>query len=277
MSGSPPSVDVITGLLFLAPPCKPMPTNVLRLAIQSQTFLSGFVETRLSPSFRVDGVKAFHESISANHLKGHAVVCDVGGGKHPTIDPAKKLSLSLKVVGLDIDRHELANAPTGAYDDVICADICAYRGDENFDLVISNSVLEHVKSGADAMRGIASLLKPGGRAVLLVPCRKALYARVNVLLPERWKRRLLYAILPGAKTHCGFPAYYDHCTPGEMSRIAERVSLRTVEVKAFYHSPYYSFFFPLYLARLLWTSLHKWLAGDEAAENFILILEKQGD
>ncbi len=253
-----------------------MHTNILRLVIQSQAFLSSLVETWLSPSFHADGVNAFRESVSA-HLRDCAVVCDVGGGKHPAIDRSQHLSLSLKVVGLDIDRDELANAPIGAYDDVICADICAYRGGENCDLVISNSVLEHVKDSAAAMRGIASLLKPGGRAVLLVPCRKALYARVNMLLPERWKRRLLCTILPGAKTHCGFPAYYDHCTPGEMSLIAESVNLKPVELKAFYHSPYYSFFFPLYLARLLWTSLHKWLAGDEAAENFILVLEKQGN
>jgi ubiquinone/menaquinone biosynthesis C-methylase UbiE len=42
-------------------------------------------------------------------------------------------------------------------------------GDENFDLVLCNHVLEHVRDDIAAMKEIRRVLKPGGQAILQVP------------------------------------------------------------------------------------------------------------
>ena len=97
------------------------------------------------------------------------------------------------MVGLDIDGKELSAAPDGLYDRTAAADITKYRGQGDADLVICQALLEHVHDTGRALEAIASILKPGGRALIFVPSRNAVYARLNLLLPENLKRRILFA------------------------------------------------------------------------------------
>jgi 2-polyprenyl-3-methyl-5-hydroxy-6-metoxy-1,4-benzoquinol methylase len=137
----------------------------------------------LPRGFTLDGAFQFHEVVVADYLAAGMTVYDVGGGKHPFFGLEKKARLRLHVCAIDITEQELASAPPAAYDEVFRADICSFVGDNTADLVVCQAVLEHVSDAKAAIRGIASLLKPGAVALVFVPCRNALFARLNLLLP----------------------------------------------------------------------------------------------
>jgi 2-polyprenyl-6-hydroxyphenyl methylase/3-demethylubiquinone-9 3-methyltransferase len=150
------------------------------------------IDRLLPDKFSLDGNRDFLDRIAPRFLLRGVHVFDVGGGRHPFVAKETKDTLQLRVTGLDIDAAELAAAPAGAYDDVVVADIACYRGTEGADVVICQAVLEHVVDTRAAFASLKSLVRPGGRILLVVPSRNAAVARVNLLMPHRLKRRLLF-------------------------------------------------------------------------------------
>jgi len=182
--------------------------------------------------------------------------------------------LSAKVVGLDIDKAELDSAAAGAYDSVICADITGFKGCQDADLIICQALLEHVENIKSAFAAITSILKPGGQALIFVPSRNAVFARLNLLLPQSVKQKILYTIFPEKRKNQGFPAYYNCCTPAGFKKLAAANSLAVIEERYYYTSSYFSFFFPLYAIWRLWLLLFHAVAREHAAETFCLVLQK---
>lgn len=204
------------------------------------------------------------------------MVYEIGGGKSPFITKELKQRLGLTVIGLDIDENELMSAPEGIYDKIIIADITQYRGNEDADFAICLSVLEleHVRDIEAALRGIGSCLKPGGYAFIFIPSRNALYARINLILPERLKKAILFSLFPHTQKTQGFPAYYDRCTPRSIKRIAQTLMFEVVEEKYYYISGYFSFLFPLYFLWRLYLFGFYLMAKEQASETFGVILKK---
>lgn len=175
---------------------------------------------------------------------------------------------------MDIDQGELDRAPTGIYDRTICADIGCFYGAGDADLLICQAVLEHVRDVDGAFASIAGILKPGGRALIFVPSRNALYARLNLLLPQALKKRLLHAVYPKTREGQGFPSYYDQCTPRDFRRLAKKHNLVVEKESYHYISSYFSFFVPLYALWRLWILGYRALAGEQAAETFCMAFVK---
>src|SRR5690606_5410737 len=103
-----------------------------------------------------------------------------------------------------------------------------------------------VRNNADGMQGVASFCKPGGRVYTFCPNRRAWFAVINRLLPERIKCAILYAIYPQTRDNQGFPAFYDRCTPRQLARAMEAAGLRVERIDPYFVSSYFMFFFPLY-------------------------------
>jgi 2-polyprenyl-6-hydroxyphenyl methylase/3-demethylubiquinone-9 3-methyltransferase len=118
------------------------------------------------------------------------------------------------------------------------------------------------------------MLKPGGRAVLFVPSRNAVYARLNLMLPERLKRRILFAIYPEMTRDHGFPAFYDGCTPAGFSAMAQSNGLECENRSLYFQSDYFRFCLPLHVLWRVWVAAFRAWAGPEAAETFTLVLRK---
>src|SRR5438445_9591384 len=151
--------------------------NLVRLFIASNFWLSAWFDRLLPKRFRVDGHQSFRNEVVWNQVRPGIWIYDVGGGKHPLIDPEKKYAFGLRVTGLDSDASELAQAPTGCYEDICCCDITEYCGRGNADLVICQATLEHVRDNTKAMTAIASIVRPGGAVAIFAPSRHAVYAR----------------------------------------------------------------------------------------------------
>jgi SAM-dependent methyltransferase len=246
-----------------------------RRFIDFQTRLSGRFDHLLPEEFRIDGNREFLDKLVPAFVPPRAVVYDVGGGKNPVVAFQRKSELGLRVIGLDIDGGELAAAPVGSYDETVCADITGYQGQGDGDLVICQALLEHVCDSGAALRAISSILKPGGRALIFVPSRNAVYARVNLLLPEALKRKILFAVFPETRRDHGFRAFYDRCTPVGFAGMAVQHGLLTEHCQPYFQSSYFRFCFPLHAAWRLWMLLFRLFAGRQAAETFTVILRKQ--
>jgi 2-polyprenyl-3-methyl-5-hydroxy-6-metoxy-1,4-benzoquinol methylase len=246
--------------------------RALRQFIELQRRWSSRFDRLLPPELRVDGRTDFATSFVPEYLATGMSVYDVGGGKSPFVSVETKRRLRLTVIGLDIDASELVHAPEGSYDGVICTDICRYRDSHDADVIICQSVLEHVADTANAVRGIASALKPGGVALVFVPSSKAWFARLNRILPQAAKGKILFAIFPEKRHTHGFPALYDRCTLADFYSHAAGASLIVEQRRAYFASSYFSFFLPLYVIWRLWILYSRHFYGEQAAETFAVAL-----
>lgn len=247
---------------------------MLRQILDSQIRWSRSCERRLPAQLTIDGYSDFASNIVPAYLQQGQVVYDVGGGKRPYISAEKKAALGLTIVGVDISQAELDRAPAGIYDRTICADVSRLPGQGDADLLICLAVLEHVRDVAAAFESIASCLKPGGRALIFVPSRNAPFARLNLVVPEGLKRRVLYFVFPQSRGHQGFTSYYDRCSPRDFAALAAGAGLRVDDQKLYFVSTYFYALFPAYLLWRLSKQLIYLFDRCAAAETFAMVLAK---
>ena len=246
-----------------------------RQLVDSQVRLTHHFDRLLPDHFRVDGNRDFLDNVLPLYLRRGALIYDVGGGKNPVISLQRKKELGLTIIGLDINKAELLAAPAGVYDRTVCTDILTCHGNADADLVICQALLEHVSDTGRAFAAISSLLKPGGQALIFVPSRNAVYANLNLLLPEELKRRILFGVFPETRRDHGFPAYYDQCTPAGFNRLGLRCGLVPVTRRLYFTSNYFRFCLPLHALWRMWLLLFRYFAGTEAAETFAVVFRKE--
>lgn len=250
--------------------------NIARIFINTNISISKwFDKTFLSDPFRIDGNLDYLFKVVPKYITEGAKLYDVGGGKQPMYSVKDKYNLGLTIIGIDIDEVELKNAPHGSYDKIICADISSFEGQGDGDFVLCQALLEHVENTEVAIKSISTLLKPGGKALIFVPSRNAIFARLNNFLPQKIKKALLYSIYPKTRHAQGFPSYYNKCTPRDFLKISSENSLNLVESRYYYISSYFQFFFPLYLLWRLWIITFRFISKEQAAETFCMVFEKK--
>lgn len=243
--------------------------------VRANFALSDWIDGFLPPSIRKDGNRQFRTLYSPRALQPNSTIYDLGGGSQPAVTLDEKTRFGLTVVGLDISGEELDKAAPGIYDRKIEADLCTYIGNGDADIVICQATLEHVPDGVGAMRAISTILKPGGTAYIFAPCRYAVFARVNLLLPQKLKERLLFSLIPSKATgHDGFPAFYDNCTPKEVESTASKYGLIVDERSLFWTSSYFKVFLPAYVAWRVAQGILYLFIRENAAETYIYVLKK---
>lgn len=248
--------------------------GLFRKLIKSQVAMCRWLDARFFADMSVDGNGHYLREVDEIVPDGSRVA-DVGGGKRPFFSAEAVMARNLRVTGIDIDADELAHAPPGAYHRSIVSPIERVEGPAVNDVVVAQSVLEHVVNGKNAIRGCASLLAGGGHLYTFCPNRHAWFAVLNRMLPEAMKRSILFSIFPEKKEKQGFPAFYDGCTPRQMQRNIETAGLSVVVVRHFFVSSYFMFFFPLYLTwRLVnWPLMKMW--PDIFCETFMTVSVKK--
>ncbi|WP_175265818.1 class I SAM-dependent methyltransferase [Methanothrix thermoacetophila] len=150
----------------------------------------------LPAKYRIEGYQDVLHSVIPKYVRDDWVVYDIGGGKNPYVTIDMKSKLNLHIIGVDINENELNTAPLGVYDKKIVADITKYEGTCDGDLAVCLAVLEHVQNVEAALRGINSCLKRGGLCVIFVPSKNAIYAKINRILPQDLKKKILFSIFP---------------------------------------------------------------------------------
>lgn len=106
---------------------------------------------------------AISEYTAGNPLDYHSRVLDLGCGE----GNIGNIIFNKIDVGLDMS---FANAPGGAYRNIVSSDAVNMPfKNEAFDLVFSNSVVEHIKDLERLLSEVLRLLSPGGLFIFTVP------------------------------------------------------------------------------------------------------------
>jgi 2-polyprenyl-3-methyl-5-hydroxy-6-metoxy-1,4-benzoquinol methylase len=187
-------------------------------------------------------VRAVEEAVQDQNTRR---LCEIGGGANPILplDLAERAGVVDYVV-TDISEAELAKAPEG-YKKVV-TDVT--RGDNgelgSFDLIVSNTVAEHVVDPVGFHKTVLNMLSPGGRALHFFPTLYEPAFIVNRLLPEAAADAILQRIqtnrASGGK-HEKFPAYYRWCrgpTHRQLARLT-RVGFEIDEYVGIFGHGYY--------------------------------------
>ena len=170
---------------------------------------------------------------------------EVGGGRSPLLTEDEVAALGCDYTVNDIDANELARAPswvTTLHGDIAAPGLAAVAGPGSYDLVFAKLVFEHVRDPENAYRNIATMLRPGGIFVNLIPTLYAAPFVVNRLMPEELSARVLRWAMPNRNDDevPKFPAYYRWCTSSSRTGARVRsVGFSHCLVLPFYGHTYY--------------------------------------
>nr|WP_221218205.1 MULTISPECIES: class I SAM-dependent methyltransferase [unclassified Mycolicibacterium] len=164
------------------------------------------------------------ETLAELVVDGAEWVLDIGcGDGFLTREIADRLPRGY-IVGVDASPRMVGaagevgpSAPSGPV--FVCADARRLPFATRFDMVVSFNALHWVPQLGDALAGIATVLRPGGRAVIQMVCGSARPSiestAMKVAASARW-----------ARYFDGFTAPFVHPEPAEFSALAERNGLR---------------------------------------------------
>ena len=204
------------------------------------------------------------------------IVVDVGGGKSCRFAGRKDPAMKPKIIAVDISEEEMKH--NHYVDEKRVADITRGLpfGIEEVDLIVSTSVLEHLEDVEAFVSNTKENLRKGGYSIHLFPSKFAPFALINQALPKRLSRRLLYFLLPESKGICGFPAFYDNCYYSAIEALLQRHGFEIVKTHlGYYQSPYFGFFFPLFIA----SAFYEILVQSFGVKNlcaYVLVVARKG-
>lgn len=146
-------------------------------------------------------------------------ILDVGSGRRPAI-PREVRPPDSFYCGLDLSLDELRAAPPASYDRVVAADIVEYQPQlrESFDLVVSWQVLEHVRPLDVAFENMRRYLVPDGVCLVHLSGSFSVFGLLNRVIPHRVGVFAMKHLL-GREPETVFPAHYDKCWYGALSKI----------------------------------------------------------
>lgn len=220
-------------------------------------------------------INRVYEKTVASYLEPDMLIYDVGGGKHcryrKSIDKE-----TMMIYALDISDEELA-ANTGL-DGKIVTDVCKkipipYG---QVDMITSSSVCEHLKNPFDYYENASKALKKDGVFINLFPCRYAIFAMINRILPKKFAKNLLYFFLPGAKKDCGFPAYYEDLYYKKIIDDYHKAGFKIEKIYLRYlQADYYTFFIPLFLINYAWDACMKKFRCKNFCTHMMIVARKK--
>lgn len=245
--------------------------SILRKFMEKNKKIS---ENFLNKNWQDKSIYDIYVSTVAKHIKDNDIMYDIGGGKRLMYGKALK-NHNAKVYGVDISDKELeANAEVcGKIVTDVCREIPLPHG--KVDMITSSSVLEHLRQPEAFFANAYKSLKPGGYFIHVCPCRYAVFAVINRLLPHKLSRKILFFFKPEAKGTCGFPAYYKELYMDGIKKMLDDTGFELVGCYTDYRqSSYYTFFFPLFLINYGWDRLMYRLRLKNMAAYILFVAKK---
>ncbi|HOJ33727.1 MAG TPA: class I SAM-dependent methyltransferase [Candidatus Hydrogenedentes bacterium] len=121
--------------------------------------------------FPREDYRHFVEWLNIPRTSSHFTVLDIACGQGFFLEAARKMNPNLKVLGIDFSTAALQKAKTRS-PDVVCASAdCLPFPDSTFDYCTNLGSLEHFDNPLSGLREMFRVLKPTGKAMIIVPNR----------------------------------------------------------------------------------------------------------
>lgn len=186
-------------------------------------------------------------------LPDGATVLDLGGGRRCVYAGSVRPPGRVKLIAVDVSAEELALNGDVAEKHVADVVTGLPMPDASADLIVSRALLEHVRDVPAAIGHMARVLKPGGVALHLVPCRYSLFGIAARALPFGPLVRLLHHVMPWTRGNVEFPVVYDHCYPQALEQAFRRAGFSGVESWITWAQPgYFEAVYPVFLLHAIY-------------------------
>jgi SAM-dependent methyltransferase len=191
------------------------------------------------PEF-VDGTTEFHQLLAAQIKPGSAVLEIGPGPANPTTNHLATLG---RVIGADITREvdtNVALAETHIFDGLHLP-----FPDNEFDVCVSNWVIEHVQNPVIHFCEVARILRTGGTYCFRTPNLWHYFTLGSRFVPFSMHVRIANRLrrLP-ANAHDPYPTYYRANTVARIRQLCSRSGLVPIALSAIEKEPSYGRFHP---------------------------------
>lgn len=217
-----------------------------------------FVETK---SYKDEFFSIVEEFVSRRKF---CSVLEVGGIDRPLL----KRSSKFRYDGIDIEYKAQCEK---IYDNFYVQSI-EQPIENKYDLIISITLLEHVRDNDASITQTYKALRTGGYTIHYLPSKYHPYSLALRIAGPKWQRRLVKTLRPWAVDVTGYPAFFDRSSPKEMRKLFNCKGFECVETISFFRAnDYFRFFFPFYIAVTLWENICKKLKWEQLCSGFVII------
>jgi SAM-dependent methyltransferase len=190
-----------------------------------------------SPPYLQELLARIHADIDARRPQS---VLEIGGIDRPLLGKGRGYAYD----GLDIESREGCYL---AYDDFLVQSV-EERIPRQYDMIVSITLLEHVRDNTASVRSMFEALKPGGVTHHYIPSKWHPYSICLRIVGPEWQKRLIPRLRPGTEGFTGYPAFFDHCSVQAMTALFERSGFIDIDVKPYYRAnDYFAWFLPAYV------------------------------
>ncbi len=237
---------------------------VVRWFVARNRALSRAVGLRF-PSFF--GAPSYHDELRrrvvASLEESVGDVLEIGGIDRPFLSKDDQY----RYVGMDIEDkprcHDVYNRfVVQSVEDPISGE---------YDLVMSITLLEHVRDNARSITNIFDALRPARETHHYIPGKGHPYALVLRAVGPIWQKRLIDVLRPDSVEETGYPAFFHHCTARDMARVFEDVGFESVQVRIFYRAnDYFAFFLPAFVVVTAFENICRAFGWTYFASGFVI-------
>lgn len=201
--------------------------------------------------------------VVANLEQSAGDVLEIGGIDRPFLSKDDRY----RYVGMDIEEKSRCH---DVYDRFVVQSVEDPISGE-FDLVMSITLLEHVRDNARSIKNIFDALRPAGETHHYIPGKGHPYALVLRAVGPIWQKRLIDVLRPDSVEETGYPAFFHHCTARDMVRVFEDVGFESVRVRTFYRAhDYFAFLLPAFIAVTAFENICKAFGWTYFASGFVI-------
>jgi hypothetical protein len=235
--------------------------NIKYSKLISQKFPKFFIRD----SFYKDLIAIISSDIDKRFIKN---ILEIGGADRPLL----KKGLNYILDGLDI---QSSDNTLDVYDNFYLQSI-EEKIPENYDCIISVTLLEHVKNNNLSVSNIYNSLNFGGVTHHYIPSKYHPYSLSLQLVGPILQKKLIPILRPGYEEITGYPTYFNCCTVNSMKDLFLKSGFTNVNVKVYYRAnEYFRFFILLFFLVTAFENFCKWMKLDLFASGFVISATKE--